>query len=906
MCMCEHLQDLGPIFVNHLALVIIPELSLKDFLMAHASTVYLKDYQAPAFWVEHVHLTFTLQATNTEVVSLVHYKRNPNSANKTLELDGFSLELLDIQLDGQALPKVAYQQHELGLSINNLPDSFSLKVTTRINPQNNTALEGLYRSSGNYCTQCEAEGFRRITYYQDRPDVMAPFTVKIIADKTANPVLLSNGNPVASGELEDGKHWAEWHDPFAKPCYLFALVAGDLANVEDSFTTQSGRDVTLRIYTEEHHIQQCDFAMASLKRAMLWDEQRFGLEYDLDLFMIVAVDDFNMGAMENKGLNIFNSRLVFASPETATDDDYISIEAVIGHEYFHNWTGDRVTCRDWFQLSLKEGLTVFRDQEFTADTHSRAVKRIEDVRLLRTHQFAEDASPMAHPIRPSSYMEINNFYTVTVYEKGAEVVRLYQSLLGTDGFRKGMDLYFERHDGQAVSTEDFLAAMSDANDRDLSQMQRWYEQAGTPRLSVAMEYDAKQHMCTLHCQQSYATDPESQHKKPFLIPLSLALLLPDGSELDLQLDNESKAQGKSRTLLITEEKQSFTFTNILEKPIPSLLRNFSAPIELEYAYSANDYAFLMQYDSDSFNRWAAAQSLAKQTLLNMIATDVEPDNIISQAFSHVLKDQHLEPALKAEALVLPSESDISEAWAIGNKPVNPTVIHNKREKLRRIIASDLQHDLLTTYHSMALACGLDDEAMQKRKLKNVCLSYLMALKNQDSINHAYKQFTQADNMTDQYAALVMLADCDCNERQLALDNFEKQWFHEPNVMDKWFAAQASSALPDTLARISSLMSHPKFDIKNPNKVRALIGSFAMRNTYAFHAEDGSGYQFIADQVLILDKLNPQVASRMVRALMNWKRLEPTRQTLMRTELQRIADTQDLSGDVYEIVSKSLQ
>jgi len=567
--------------------------------MPHASTVYLKDYQAPAFWVERVHLTFTLQATNTEVVSLVHYKRNPDSTAKTLELDGFELELLDIQRDGQTLPTSDYQQHKQGLSIDNLPDSFELKITTRINPEANTALEGLYRSSGNYCTQCEAQGFRRITYYQDRPDVMAPFHVKIIADKTTNPILLCNGNPMATGELENGQHWAEWVDPFAKPCYLFALVAGDLSCVEDSFQTMSGRDITLRIYTEEHHIHQCSHAMTSLKRAMRWDEQRFDLEYDLDLFMIVAVDDFNMGAMENKGLNIFNSRLVFASPETATDDDYIAIEAVIGHEYFHNWTGNRVTCRDWFQLSLKEGLTVFRDQEFTADLHDRAVKRIEDVRLLRTHQFAEDSSPMAHPIRPASFVEINNFYTVTIYEKGAEVVRLYQTLLGVEGFKKGMQLYFERHDGQAVSTEDFLAAMQDANDVDLSQMQHWYEQAGTPRLSVRMDYNTDKQTCTLHCEQSCPVTPESQHKKPFIIPLSLGLLQPDGSELNLQLLGESKAQGTNRTLLITQKKQSFTFIHVDKKPVPSLLRDFSAPIELDYPYTPDDYAFLMQYDADS-------------------------------------------------------------------------------------------------------------------------------------------------------------------------------------------------------------------------------------------------------------------------------------------------------------------
>jgi len=863
--------------------------------MIQPTTVYLKDYTPPTYLVDDVYLCFQLHPTKTLVTSTIKYRRNHNAApSNTLHLDGSGLKLVSIKIDGIKLNPTAYQLSDSALVIHHVPDDFELELTTSINPEGNTELEGLYRSSGNYCTQCEAQGFRRITYYQDRPDVMAPFTVKIIADKADNPVLLSNGNPVASGELENGLHWAEWVDPFAKPCYLFALVAGNLAKVEDTFTTASGRDVTLRIYTEQHHIHQCDFAMASLKRAMVWDEQRFGLEYDLDLFMIVAVDDFNMGAMENKGLNIFNSRLVFASPETATDDDYITIEAVIGHEYFHNWTGNRVTCRDWFQLSLKEGLTVFRDQEFTADTHSRAVKRIEDVRLLRTHQFAEDASPMAHPIRPASYMEINNFYTVTVYEKGAEVVRLYHSLLGAEGFRKGMDLYFERHDGQAVNTEDFLAAMADANNTDLSQMQHWYEQAGTPKLSISMDYHADKSTCVLHCTQSCPATPESAAKKPFLIPLKMALLGKDGEVL-----------AQEQTLLMTQAKQSFTFEGITESPIPSLLRGFSAPVELEYAYTAEDYAFLMQFDADPFNCWAAAQALAKQTILEMLEQHHQSYGMLSQAFAKLLAHQDLEPALKAEALMLPSAADVCEDLAAHHKPVDPVAVHHTREALKGLLAHDLQGIFLSTYQTMAVAKGLSDEAMQQRKLKNVCLSYLMSLKEQSFITLAYHQFTQADNMTDQYAALAVLVDCDCSERQLALDSFEKQWTNETNVMDKWFAVQASSALPNTLTMVVSLMSHPKFDIKNPNKVRALIGSFAMRNSHAFHAEDGSGYQFIANQVLVLDKLNPQVASRMVRALMHWQRLEPTRQALMHAELQRVADTTGLSGDVFEIVSKSL-
>jgi len=747
--------------------------------------------------------------------------------------------LLSLRLDGAPLDQSACQLHARGLRIPDAPDAFELEIVTRINPDANTALEGLYRSGGNYCTQCEAQGFRRITYYPDRPDMMAPFSVRIEADRAENPVLLSNGNPVASGELPDGRHWAEWHDPFAKPCYLFALVAGDLVCVEDCFTTMSGRDVALRIYTEAHHIDQCDHAMVSLKRAMRWDETRFGLKYDLDLFMIVAVDDFNMGAMENKGLNIFNSRLVFASPATATDADYIAIEAVIGHEYFHNWTGNRVTCRDWFQLSLKEGLTVFRDQEFTADLHSRAVKRIEDVRLLRTHQFAEDAGPMAHPIRPASYIEINNFYTVTVYEKGAEVVRLYATLLGEAGFRRGMDLYFRRHDGQAVTTEDFLAAMADANDVDLSQMQRWYDQAGTPRLRVRMDYDSEWQRCTLRCEQSCPPTPEGRAKQPFLIPLRMALLLPDGTAAPLQLAGEAQPDGDERLLLVSEAEQCFIFEQIEQPPLPSLLRGLSAPVELDCPYSSRDDLFLMRHETDAFNRWDAAQRLAMRTLLAMLDGS-EPLPAVVAAFGHLLNDDALDAALKAEALTLPAESDIAEASA----PADPGLIHAARERLRRSIGSALHGDLEAWYQRLSGGGGFDDAAMQRRKLKHVCLAYLMAVPDAAAIALAARQFDAVENMTDQFAALNALRDCDCAERITTLATFERQWGSEPNVMDKWFAVQAQSALPGALQR-----------------VRALIGSFAMRNPAVFHAADGSGYAFVADQVLALDRINAQIAAR---------------------------------------------
>ncbi|MDX8413225.1 MAG: aminopeptidase N [Mariprofundales bacterium] len=864
-------------------------------------TTYLKEYRPPQYLVESVSLTFLLNPEATEVTATVAYRRDPAATpDAVLTLDGHDMELLAVRLDGRALDQHAYVLNDAEMRLSNLPVAFQLEITTRIDPQSNTALEGLYRSSGNYCTQCEAEGFRRITYYQDHPDVMAVFHVRIVAEKRSNPILLSNGNPVGSGDLADGMHWAEWHDPHPKPCYLFALVAGDLSCVEEHFTTASGRVVTLRIFTEAHHIKQCGHAMESLKRAMRWDETRFGREYDLDLFMIVAVDDFNMGAMENKGLNIFNSRLLFASAATATDDDYIAIEAVIAHEYFHNWTGNRITCRDWFQLSLKEGLTVFRDQAFTADMHSGAVKRIEVVRMLRSHQFAEDAGPMAHPVRPASYMEINNFYTVTVYEKGAEVVRLYQTLLGVDGFRRGMDLYFDRHDGQAVTTEDFLAAMADANGVDLSQMQRWYDQAGTPKLRVRMHYDSERQRCTLTCSQSSPDTPESSDKQPFPIPLSMALLQPNGTAQPLQLEDESEARGEERMLLVNQSSHTFTFIHVDGRPVPSLLRGFSAPVELDYNYSAEDNVFLMQHDSDDFNRWSAGQRLAMDTLLSML-DGADPDAETIKAFDAVLCDDRLDPALRAEVLMLPSEQDIAASCV----PADPAAIHRVRERLRSLLATTMHGSLNRYYHQLSALSGMDDVAMQQRKLKSVCLDYLLAVPDDAAIALAWNQFASASNMTDQYAALAVLSRCDCPERNQLLAAFAQQWSDESGVMDRWFAVQAASPLPDTLARVKSLLAHAQFDLRNPNKVRALIGTFAMRNPASFHAVDGSGYRFVADQVLALDKINPQIAARIASSLIHWKRVEPVRAARNRAQLQRIADHADLSVGVYEIVSKGL-
>jgi aminopeptidase N len=876
---------------------------------SQAKTIYLKDYTVPTYQVKNIDLVFDLNEESTLVTSIVEYQYNSASnAGHNLQLHGEELELESIKLDGKLLAESAYTVDNKSLSIDNTPNNFTLEIVTRIYPQKNTALDGLYKSSGNFCTQCEAQGFRRITYYLDRPDVMSLFSTLIRADKEKYPVLLSNGNLLESGDLEDGKHFAKWQDPFAKPAYLFALVAGNLEHISDTFTTMSGREIRLEIYTEAHNIDKCDHAMGSLKRAMQWDEERFGLEYDLDIYMIVAVDDFNMGAMENKGLNIFNSKLVFASPETATDRDYMAIESVIAHEYFHNWTGNRVTCRDWFQLSLKEGLTVFRDQEFSADLHSRSVQRIQNVRMLRTHQFAEDAGPMAHPVRPASFMEINNFYTLTVYEKGAEVVRLYYSLLGKEGFRKGMDLYFQRHDGQAVTTEDFLAAMADANNLDLSQFQNWYDQAGTPFVDVSMQYNAKAKTCTLSLTQSCADTAKSEHKKPFIIPIEMGLLDADGNEMTLQLKGENTTSGTSHVLQLTKTQQEFTFINIESKPLPSLLRGFSAPVHLVYPYSTSDLIFLMQYDTDDFNRWEASQRLAKMIMIEMLSSQAKGkalgiDPQVIDAYQALLENNNLDYSLRAEALSLPSEADITEAV----DQADPEAIHWVREFLRSRIAKALRLSFERMY--IALKDNgeykIDAQSIGKRRLKNICLNYLGAINDDSIYQQCYQQFSNATNMTDNLAAFEILLNIDCPQRQQAIDDFEARWKDNTQVMDKWFMMQACSSLPNTLESVKTLMQHDLFDIKNPNKVRALIGAFANMNPVNFHQANGSGYRFITNRVLELDKLNPQIAARLVRTLINGHQYNKERANLMHKALVRIKAQQELSADVFEIVSKSL-
>ncbi len=875
----------------------------------NAKTIYLKDYLPPDYLVDRVELSFDLADEATLVTSRLALRRNPEAqgVNPPLELDGEGLELLELALDERVLGPDEYRYEDNRLTLADVPSAFTLTSRVQIHPRENTSLEGLYQSNAMYCTQCEAEGFRRITFYPDRPDVMAEFSTEIIADQERYPVLLSNGNLVESESLVDGRHRVVWQDPFPKPCYLFALVAGDLRYQQDSYATASGREVDLRIYVEPENIDKCDHAMASLKHAMAWDEQKYGREYDLDIFMIVAVNDFNMGAMENKGLNIFNSKFVLARPDTATDRDFQGIEGVIAHEYFHNWTGNRITCRDWFQLSLKEGLTVFRDQEFSADMGSRGVKRIEDVRLLRSHQFAEDSGPMAHPVRPDSYMEINNFYTVTVYEKGAEVVRMQANLLGPETYRKATDLYFERHDGRAVTTEDFVCCMEDAGGRDLKQFRNWYRLAGTPEVRVRGEYDALADVYRLDFTQSCPDTPGQREKPPFHIPVEIALLSAEGVEMPLQLAGESAAAGAVRMLELTEAQQRFEFVGLGEAPVPSLLRGFSAPVKLHYDYSDEELMFLMARDTDEFNRWDAAHTLAQRTLLGLVAKrqagqplSVEAGFV--DAFAQALNDREADKALLSEVLSLPSESTLGDQMAV----VDVEAIHAAREWLKRELASRLRDDLLQIHRENEQA-GFDvsHASMARRSLKNLALGYLMQLDDPELHALAMKQFDGADNMTDVMAALGSLAHVDCPQREQALNAFEARWRDDPLVMDKWFAVQATSRLPGTLDRVKALMEHPAFSIRNPNKVRSLVGAFCSANLTGFHAADGSGYRFLTDQVLTLDALNPQIAARMLRIMSRWRRYDPARQSLMKAEFERVLARQDVSRDLFEIASKSL-
>ncbi len=876
--------------------------------------IHLKDYKAPEYLIDETHLTFELFEDHTLVHAQLIMRRNPvhGGGLPALVLDGQQLELVRAALDDEPLQAGDYQIDAGSLTVQPRAAQFTLDTTVKIHPETNTALEGLYKSGKMFCTQCEAEGFRKITYYLDRPDVMSIFTTTVIAEQHRYPVLLSNGNPVGSGPAEDGRHWATWEDPFMKPAYLFALVAGDLWCVEDTFTRQSGRDVTLRIYVEPENIDKCDHAMVSLKKSMRWDEEVYGREYDLDIFMIVAVNDFNMGAMENKGLNIFNSSCVLARAETATDAAHQRVEAVVAHEYFHNWSGNRVTCRDWFQLSLKEGFTVFRDAEFSADMNSRTVKRIEDVAYLRTHQFAEDAGPMAHPVRPDSFIEISNFYTLTVYEKGSEVVRMVRTLLGAEGFRQGSDLYFERHDGQAVTTDDFIKAMEDANGVDLTQFKRWYSQAGTPRLEVSDAYDEAARTYSLTFRQSCPPTLDKAEKLPFVIPVELGLLDAQGNDLPLQLAGESSAVGSTRVLSVTEAEQTFVFQGIEARPLPSLLRGFSAPVKLSFPYDRDQLMFLMQHDSDGFNRWEAGQQLAVQVLQELIGQHqlgqaLQLDPRLLKALDTVLGDTSLDAAMVAEMLSLPGEGYLTEISQVADVDA----IHAAREFARRQIAEHLFEPLWTRYQanravSRNTAYVASAEHFARRSLQNIALSYLMLSAKPQVLEATLEQFEQCDNMTERLTALAVLVNSPFEaERAKALESFAEHFKDNPLVMDQWFSVQAASTLPGGLARVKALMQHPAFTLKNPNKVRAVVGAFAGQNLVNFHAADGSGYRFLADLVIELNALNPQIASRQLAPLTRWRKYDAARQALMKGELERILAAGELSSDVYEVVSKSL-
>ncbi len=877
---------------------------------ASPQTIYLKDYTVPEYLIENTELTVVLDEEQTRVVSKLTLQKNPLSQmqNQALVLQGENLVLVSIAIDGVALDEILYQQSTETLTIENVPQDriFIVAIENTINPKANTALEGLYLSSTMMCTQCEAEGFRKITYFLDRPDVMCTFKTTLVGDKDKYPVLLSNGNKVAEGELQNNRHWVTWEDPFKKPCYLFALVAGQLECIADSFTTMSGREILLQIYVESHDTDKCDHAMQSLKNSMRWDEQVYGREYDLDLYMIVAVGHFNMGAMENKGLNVFNTKFVLARPDTATDSDYEHIEGVIGHEYFHNWTGNRITCRDWFQLSLKEGFTVFRDQEFTADQTSKAVKRIEDVKLLRTRQFAEDAGPLSHPIRPDSYIEVNNFYTLTVYEKGAEVVRMIRTLLGEEGFRKGSDLYFQRHDGQAVTCDDFVKAMEAANDFDLGQFRNWYSQAGTPVLEVMEEYNQQHKTLSLTIKQNSAATPGQQQKEALHIPVKLGLLSSDGSVASICINGRESCD--EVIVELKQEQQTFVFENLDEQPVVSLLRGFSAPVILKAQQSLEQLAFLLSYDKDTFNRWEAGQKMSGQIILGLIedlqqGRELYLKPLLVEAFQNVLQQSWADLSYFSLLLSLPEENYIAGQMDV----IDVDAIHLCREFVKKSLAEQLQNQfqaLYQTYHKDESG-QFDAGAIGRRRIKNICLSYLTKMETAESYHLAEKQFEVAGNMTDQMAALSVIVESKSQAKQACLQSFYQQWKNEALVIDKWFTLQAIGSAEDTFLTVQALLQHPAFELTNPNRVRSLIGAFSQANQLHFHAANGQGYQFLADHVIALNSINPQVASRMVSALTHWRRFDENRQALMKKSLQRIINTADISKDVYEVASKSL-
>jgi aminopeptidase N len=872
------------------------------------TTVYLKDYVPPPFLIPEVELDIDfIDEHDVAVVATLVVRRNPSSASRVLKLDLDELRVESVAIDGRALAAGRFTVDERYLTLDDVPDELVLSTTSRINPKQNSKLMGIYTSSAGFFSLCEAEGFRRITPFLDRPDVMSKYTVTMHADKPRYPVLLANGNLVAQGDEARGRHWAKWSDPFPKPAYLFAVVAAKLESRRDSFTTRSGRKARLQFFVEPGKLDQCEFALQCLKHAMQWDEEAYGLELDLDEYNVAAVGDFNAGAMENKGLNIFNTKLVLARPDISTDWDFSFIDRTVAHEYFHNWTGNRVTCRDWFQLALKEGLTVFREQQYAGDRYSSAVTRIQAVRNLRAGQFTEDAGPMAHAVRPASYEQISNFYTSTVYQKGAELVRMMQTLVGAPAFRKGIDLYFERHDGKAVTTDELVGAIEDASGIDLTQFRRWYEQAGTPRLDVRARYDAAARTYELTVIQRCPPTPGQPKKQPLHLPFVVGLLGADGRDVPLRLEGESKSRGTSAVLSLRKEVEVFRFVDVAEAPVPSLGRGFSAPVIIEHEYGDTALRHLLSFDSDRFNRWEAGQRLAMSMLVKGIAAHragrpVQFPDWFARAFSRVLDDAADDPAFAAEALALPPEIVIAEQL----DEIDPEAVHRVRLALRRFLADRLRDQLQRCYASFATTGPYrpDAESMGRRALRNLCLAFLMDLADEPARKSCLAQLESADNMTDAMAALTALANCDCRERRPALDEFYAKWQDEPLVVDKWLGVEALSRIPGTVARVRELTAHAAFTLKNPNKVYALLGSFG-GNQVNFHAADGSGYELMAEQSIALDAVNPQVASRLVRNFERYKRYEPKRRALMRSALERIAATPGLSRETAEVVGKAL-
>lgn len=854
------------------------------------NTIYRQDYQAPGFIIDSLALRFELEPQETLVESEMQIQNL--DVTRPLVLNGDSLTLVDVSLDDTLLTEDAYELTDNTLVVKKTPESFTLKIRTKLKPHENTALSGLYQSGSMYCTQCEAEGFRRITYFLDRPDVLTIYTTTIVADEKSYPVLLSNGNLIDKGRLDGGRHWVTWQDPFKKPSYLFALVAGDLAVVEDTFTTKSSREVALKLYVEHGNEDKCAHALSSLKKSMKWDEEVYGLEYDLDIFMIVAVSDFNMGAMENKGLNIFNAKYILASPETATDEDFANIEGVVAHEYFHNWTGNRVTCRDWFQLSLKEGLTVFRDQEFSRDMNSRDVNRIKDVDILRRHQFPEDAGPMAHPVRPDEYIEINNFYTSTIYNKGAEVIRMQHTLLGEEGFRRGMDLYFERHDGEAVTIDDFVSSMEDANSADFSQLKRWYSQAGTPEVRVKTRLDNG--TLSVAFSQFCGPTPGQEEKLPFFIPIKLALYSQEGEALPI----------KNELFTLKSEKETLELTNVPEGAVLSLLRDFSAPVKLNFKQSPHDLGVLAKHEANGFARYEAMQNLLKHHVTGIIeslAEDKTPtvDTDFKALYLSILKDEGLDCALKALMLSPPS----FEAIISNMKQVDVPVVMDAIDFLKHELGELFESEFQALYDSLSAEPlnAIDGEQFAKRHLKNVCLHYLSNASEQ--VERLTKQFSEATTMTEELGAFRLLVSKGAEAREKARDSFYAKWKADELVLDKWFSILAMAKHEAVVKDIRELMQHEAFEITNPNKVRALLGGFAGGNTRYFHTK--AGYELLTEVVLSVDKLNPQTAARLVVPLTFWRRYTDKHAEPMKASLQKIIEVESLSKDVYEMVSKAL-